>query len=126
MFTGGRLRLMGDAGGIKKKKKKKTAKTEQAEEDSGAGREDKRKTGEGEAAAAAAAAAGGGGAGGTSSKPVDRRTDAERRHDEAVAAREAERVAKLASQSHRDRVAAFNAHLATLSEHHDIPKVGPG
>ena len=50
MFTGGRLRLKGDAGGIKKKKKKKTAKTEQAEEDSGAGREDKRKTGEGEAA----------------------------------------------------------------------------
>ena len=58
--------------------------------------------------------------------PVDGRTEAQRRHDEIVAAREAERIAALASKSHQERVAEFNEKLAQLSEHHDIPKVGPG
>jgi protein FAM32A len=57
---------------------------------------------------------------------ADRRTPAERKFDEIQAKREAERVAKLASKSHRDRVNDFNAYLANLSEHHDIPRVGPG
>lgn len=35
----------------------------------------------------------------------------------------AERVAKLANKTHKDRVNEFNAHLESLSEHHDIPKV---
>ena len=35
----------------------------------------------------------------------------------------AERVAKLAGKTHKDRVAEFNNHLESLSEHHDIPKV---
>lgn len=37
-----------------------------------------------------------------------------------------ERVAKQANKSHKDRVAEFNNKLEMLSEHHDIPKVGPG
>ena len=35
----------------------------------------------------------------------------------------AEKVAKLAGKTHKDRVAEFNNHLESLSEHHDIPKV---
>jgi hypothetical protein len=35
----------------------------------------------------------------------------------------AERVAKLASKTHKDRVNEFNSKLEALSEHHDIPKV---
>ena len=35
----------------------------------------------------------------------------------------AEKVAKMATQTHKDRVAEFNAKLEALSEHHDIPKV---
>lgn len=35
----------------------------------------------------------------------------------------AQRVAKLAGMTHKDRVAEFNNHLESLSEHHDIPKV---
>ena len=35
----------------------------------------------------------------------------------------AQRVAKLANKTHKDRVNEFNAHLESLSEHHDIPKV---
>jgi protein FAM32A len=37
-----------------------------------------------------------------------------------------EKVAKLAMKSHRQRVEEFNQHLASLTEHYDIPKVGPG
>ncbi|DBA99435.1 TPA: hypothetical protein ACH3X3_012029 [Trebouxia sp. C0006] len=57
---------------------------------------------------------------------VDRRTVAERKYDEIQAKRAAEKTKKMALKSHRERVAEFNAHLASLSEHHDIPKVGPG
>ena len=35
----------------------------------------------------------------------------------------AEKVAKLANKSHKDRVNEFNSKLEALSEHHDIPKV---
>ena len=35
----------------------------------------------------------------------------------------AEKVAKLANTTHKDRVNEFNSKLEALSEHHDIPKV---
>jgi hypothetical protein len=35
----------------------------------------------------------------------------------------ADKVAKLAHKTHKDRVSEFNAKLEALSEHHDIPKV---
>lgn len=34
-----------------------------------------------------------------------------------------ERVKKLATKTHKDRVHEFNSKLEALSEHHDIPKV---
>ena len=57
---------------------------------------------------------------------TDRRTAAEKRYDEKMAKRERERVAKAAIKSHRERVNEFNTYLQNLSEHHDIPRVGPG
>ena len=36
------------------------------------------------------------------------------------------RLAKTANKSHRDRIQDFNQYLANMSEHYDIPKVGPG
>ncbi|THU47600.1 hypothetical protein C4D60_Mb09t17290 [Musa balbisiana] len=36
------------------------------------------------------------------------------------------RLAKISSKSHRDRIQEFNQYLANLSEHYDIPEVGPG
>ncbi|KAH9997707.1 hypothetical protein BJV74DRAFT_826026 [Russula compacta] len=38
----------------------------------------------------------------------------------------ADKVKKLAGKTHKDRVHEFNSKLEALSEHHDIPKVGPG
>ncbi|KAF8807827.1 DUF1754-domain-containing protein [Phlegmacium glaucopus] len=67
---------------------------------------------------------------GHNSPPVSsnssRKTEAEKRFEEAQQRRLAQRVAKLANKTHKDRVNEFNAHLESLSEHHDIPKVGPG
>ncbi|KAH7886122.1 hypothetical protein F5I97DRAFT_1927995 [Phlebopus sp. FC_14] len=56
----------------------------------------------------------------------DRKTDAERRFEEVQRRRLAQKVAKLARKTHKDRVNELNAKLEALSEHHDIPKVGPG
>jgi protein FAM32A len=56
----------------------------------------------------------------------DHRTPAEKKYHEQKAKLEAQRLVKVASKSHRQRVEEFNQYLANLSEHYDIPKVGPG
>ncbi|KMT17741.1 hypothetical protein BVRB_2g034930 isoform A [Beta vulgaris subsp. vulgaris] len=56
----------------------------------------------------------------------ERLTPAERRYLEQWKQLEARRLLKSAKDSHRDRVQKFNEYLANLSEHYDIPKVGPG
>ncbi|KAF8632935.1 hypothetical protein AX15_001544 [Amanita polypyramis BW_CC] len=55
-----------------------------------------------------------------------KKTEAEKRFEESQKQRLAQRVAKLARKTHKDRVNEFNTKLESLSEHHDIPKVGPG
>lgn len=37
-----------------------------------------------------------------------------------------EKIRKEASKTHKEKVSEFNRYLENLSEHHDIPKVGPG
>lgn len=56
----------------------------------------------------------------------DRLTAAESRYLQHREKIELERLAKMAKKSHRDRIHEFNQYLANLSEHYDIPKVGPG
>ncbi|KAI3468436.1 hypothetical protein Pfo_025099 [Paulownia fortunei] len=56
----------------------------------------------------------------------DRLTPAERRYLERWRKIELQRLAKTAKKSHRDRIQEFNQYLANLTEHYDIPKVGPG
>jgi protein FAM32A len=36
------------------------------------------------------------------------------------------KMAKVANKSYKDCMQDFNQYLANLSEHYDIPKVGPG
>lgn len=50
------------------------------------------------------------------------KTASERAFEEAQERKLAEQVKK----SHKERVAELNEKLSKLSEHHDIPKVGPG
>lgn len=56
----------------------------------------------------------------------DHRTAAEKRYHEQRLRLQARQLAKSSSKSHRDRIEDFNQYLANLSEHYDIPKVGPG
>ena len=56
----------------------------------------------------------------------DHRTPAERRYLEQLAALELKKATKLAKKSHREKVEDFNKYLANMTEHYDIPKVGPG
>lgn len=53
-------------------------------------------------------------------------TPAERRYHEQLQKLEARRNEKQAAKSHRQKIEDFNKYLGDLTEHHDIPKVGPG
>jgi protein FAM32A len=112
-FTGGKLKLKGgaDLPGVKKKKKKKDKDTQKAVEAAL----------EGEAAQEGAPAASDGTA--TAPPPEDRRTEAEKRFEAHLAKYEDQRLKKAASKSHRERVKEMNEKLATLTEHHDVPRI---
>lgn len=56
----------------------------------------------------------------------DHLTPAEKRYIEQKERIDVHRLAKKANKSHRDRIQDFNQYLANMSEHYDIPKVGPG
>ncbi|KAL8458891.1 hypothetical protein ACS0TY_036404 [Phlomoides rotata] len=53
-------------------------------------------------------------------------TPAERRYMEERERIDSQKLAKTSNKSHRDRIEDFNQYLANMSEHYDIPKVGPG
>ncbi|KIP05347.1 hypothetical protein PHLGIDRAFT_92341 [Phlebiopsis gigantea 11061_1 CR5-6] len=123
---GGSLKLKGGVaeGGIVKKKKKSKSKSKDKDNEAEAQRlkeletvmrEEERKTSP---------------AGSSRASPAivssERKTAAEKRFEETQRKRLADKVAKLANKTHKDRVSEFNNKLEALSEHHDIPKVGPG
>ncbi|KAF8389447.1 hypothetical protein HHK36_026142 [Tetracentron sinense] len=56
----------------------------------------------------------------------DNLTPAEKRYIEQRERIDVRRLAKTSNKSHRDRIQDFNQYLANMSEHYDIPKVGPG
>ncbi|KAJ7492444.1 hypothetical protein FB451DRAFT_1218325 [Mycena latifolia] len=121
---GGSLKLKGVAeGGIVKKKKKKSKQKQESEQER---ERTKDLLFREEAEALKNSLPGSGSNSPAPSGSSDRKTDAERRFEEVQRRRLTERVAKLANKTHKDRVSEFNAHLESLSEHHDIPKVGPG
>ncbi|OCL15128.1 DUF1754-domain-containing protein [Glonium stellatum] len=60
--------------------------------------------------------------------PVGRRqkTEAERRHEERKRKRLDERLKREGIKTHKERVEELNRYLSNLSEHHDMPRIGPG
>ncbi|KAK7058378.1 hypothetical protein VNI00_002012 [Paramarasmius palmivorus] len=121
----GSLKLKGTVidGGVKKKKKKSKSKTG-AEEDRELKRAKELLLQDDADLSLKASGSGRNSPAASSSK--NSKTEAEKRFDEVQKRRLQQRVAKLANKTHKDRVNEFNSHLETLSEHHDIPKVGPG
>ncbi|KAI8657688.1 hypothetical protein NCS57_01147500 [Fusarium keratoplasticum] len=64
-------------------------------------------------------------------RPEVQKTEAEKRHDEI----KKKRLLQLAESSgsrpellktHKERVEELNTYLSRLSEHHDMPRIGPG
>ncbi len=53
-------------------------------------------------------------------------TKAERDFDRAQKQRELDLIHKKIAKTHRQRVEEFNTYLGNLTEHNDIPRVGPG
>ena len=61
--------------------------------------------------------------------PRSHKTDAERRFEEARRKRlleKAETSRPELLKTHKERVEELNTYLSKLSEHHDMPKIGPG
>ncbi|PHH82565.1 hypothetical protein CDD82_5585 [Ophiocordyceps australis] len=59
------------------------------------------------------------------------KTESERRHDEARKKRlldmtQATGLRPELLKTHKERVEELNTYLSKLSEHHDMPKIGPG
>jgi protein FAM32A len=54
------------------------------------------------------------------------KTEAEKRHDEKRRKRLEEKMRKEGVKTHKERVEELNKYLSGLSEHHDMPKIGPG
>ncbi|KAI1464631.1 DUF1754-domain-containing protein [Daldinia caldariorum] len=62
---------------------------------------------------------------------VEHKTEAERRYEEANRKKmlkmlEDPKVASEFRKTHKERVEGLNTYLSKLSEHHDMPKIGPG
>ncbi|TKA66885.1 hypothetical protein B0A55_08184 [Friedmanniomyces simplex] len=54
------------------------------------------------------------------------KTEAQKRHEERRRKRLDERLEKEGIKTHKERVEELNKYLSGLSEHHDMPKIGPG
>ncbi|KAJ2966526.1 hypothetical protein NQ176_g10109 [Zarea fungicola] len=59
------------------------------------------------------------------------KTESERRHEETLKKRLLKMAEKSGSRpellkTHKERVEELNTYLSRLSEHHDMPKIGPG
>jgi len=115
--TGGSLKLKGvrESGVKKKKKKKKPATPDPTSE---------QKSREGSAKVTSAD-----GLEEREEEPEDPyagKTETERRFEERKRKRMDERLKKDGIKSHKERVEEFNKYLSNLSEHHDMPRIGPG
>ena len=54
------------------------------------------------------------------------KTEAERRYEERRQKRLDERLRRDGVKTHKERVEELNRYLSRLSEHHDMPRIGPG
>lgn len=54
------------------------------------------------------------------------KTEAEKRHEEYRRKRLEEKLKREGVKTHKEKVEELNKYLSGLSEHHDMPKIGPG
>jgi len=131
----GSLKFKG-GGDEKKKKKKKSSTSEKIREEGGSSSTSKDKQRETSSStdvalrAASRSMSPGEGSAALASAKIEyvkpTMTESERRYEEVRRQRLEKKVKKEALKSHKDRVAEFNEKLESLSEHHDLPRIGPG
>ncbi|ORY91563.1 hypothetical protein BCR35DRAFT_328165 [Leucosporidium creatinivorum] len=124
-MAGGSLKLKGTPAGPSNKKKKKSSTTKRLREEEGAG-SGSGSGGEREGSAAQEDQHRGESPSTSTATSLSGKTEAQRKFEEVQKKRLLEKAAKLANKSHKERVAEFNEKLEAMSEHHDIPRVGPG
>ncbi|TKA22579.1 hypothetical protein B0A50_08149 [Salinomyces thailandicus] len=54
------------------------------------------------------------------------KTEAQKRQEERRRKRLEERLTREGIKTHKERVEELNKYLSNLSEHHDMPRIGPG
>ncbi|KAL8659939.1 MAG: hypothetical protein Q9226_000161 [Calogaya cf. arnoldii] len=59
-------------------------------------------------------------------QPRGGKTEAELRHEERRRRRLEDRLKREGTKTHKEKVEEFNHYLSNLSEHHDMPRIGPG
>ena len=130
--TGGALKLKGGSGVDKKKKKKKPKTTESTKpsEDTSTSVA-KRSPTDDDARKSPSGTPGRSMSPETAERSIRegggrQKTEAERRHDEMRRKRLEERLKKEGVKTHKEKVEELNKYLSGLSEHHDMPKIGPG
>ncbi|KAJ6258951.1 hypothetical protein Dda_5846 [Drechslerella dactyloides] len=117
---GGSLRLKGSAGVSKPKKKKKSSKPKDDGKTDPESKQLETGTEGGDDAESSKAK--------VTEPPLPRytKTEAERKFEEARKKKLDQVLLKEASKSHKEKVEEFNKYLSNLSEHHDMPRIGPG
>ncbi|TPX50117.1 hypothetical protein SeMB42_g02251 [Synchytrium endobioticum] len=123
-LIGGSLKLKG-SGGVQKKSSKPSSSKPKIE----SADKEKRSSSDGDFSSLSPSSASSSTPAATSSatKPGGRiKTPAELKFEEIRKQRALEKAEKMALKSHKERVSEFNQKLESLSEHYDIPKVGPG
>ncbi|KAI9931896.1 hypothetical protein MW887_009397 [Aspergillus wentii] len=128
---GGKLKLKGSKvsdGRVEKKKKKKAKKEEKAVASAGAGEKggDESATATTPVPGAEESAATSTPQEGESGGVVVGKTEAEQKYEDARRKRLQERLKRDGVKTHKERVEELNKYLSRLSEHHDMPKIGPG
>ncbi|KAJ5578320.1 uncharacterized protein N7459_007284 [Penicillium hispanicum] len=124
---GGKLKLKGSKvsdGRVEKKKKKKSGKknAETAAAETGADARDPSQRGQPGSAEPEVDSAG-------TPEPgpgAAAKTEAERKYEEVRRKRLQDRLQREGIKTHKERVEDLNKYLSRLSEHHDMPKIGPG
>ncbi|KAJ1980332.1 hypothetical protein H4R33_005499 [Dimargaris cristalligena] len=118
-LIGGSLKLKGKGGGVtKKSKKSKKSKKASHSGSSGSGRSTAKQYDQSQDGDSSQII--------TPAEASVAKTKAEIEFEKAQERRKMKQYSKFVEKSHPERVAEFNEKLDKLSEHYDIPKVGPG
>ncbi|KAJ5729150.1 uncharacterized protein N7483_003658 [Penicillium malachiteum] len=129
---GGKLKLKGSKvsdGRVEKKKKKKSSKKKDLDAEAGAESRDsstRAEDSESKCQATRDDSLSADPDAGVPEAGPSGKTETEKKYEEMRKKRLHDRLARDGIKTHKERVEELNQYLSRLSEHHDMPKIGPG